>query len=41
MQFFVIYTVIQEVGLHVYNIHNIVKKAFVSALHSCKAGVGR
>jgi hypothetical protein len=32
--------VIQEKGLYVYNMHNIVEK-HLSSLHPCKAGAGR
>jgi hypothetical protein len=33
--------VIQDEGLYVYNMHNIVKKNLVSALDSCEARAGR
>jgi hypothetical protein len=39
MRCLLIDTVIQEKGLYVYNMHNIVKKHF--ALHPCEAGAGR
>jgi hypothetical protein len=41
MRFFYIDKAIQEEGLYVYNMHNIVEKHLISAFYPCEAWAGR